>query len=92
MEAAVDFLCNLDYLLFLKRLGYLNQLAGLALLAGDVHVTNAVEFHQRIPVDAFGEDLEGFGLLEERRKQFRVVAVGHSQEHSAAVFLKFPDG
>ncbi len=91
VEASVDFLGNLHYLLFLKCLGYLNQLACLALLAGDVHVTHAVQLHERIPVDAFREHVKCLRLLEERRELLRVVAVWHAQEHTAAVFLEFPD-
>ncbi len=90
VEAPVDFLGNLHYLLFLKRLGDLNQLACLALLAGDVHVPDAVQLHECIPVDAFREHVKCLRLLEERRELLRVVAVWHAQEHSAAVPLKFP--
>ena len=90
MEAPVDFLGNLYYLLFLECFCNLNQFARFAILAGDVHITYAVELHQSIPMDVLCEHVKCLWLLKERCELLRVVAVRHAQKHSTAVSFKFP--
>ena len=90
METPVDFFGNLYYLLFLQCLRDLNQFACLALLTGYVHVADAVELHDSVPMYVLCENFKCLGLFEEGGKLLRVMAVGNAQKHSAAVSFKFP--
>ena len=90
VHAPFDLFRNLHDLLFLKSFCNLDQVAGFASLACQVHVTDIVKSHYPVPFEVLGEYFESLRLFEERSQFFRLVPVRHAQQKSVPVHCKTP--
>ena len=89
--AALDLLRNLDELLLLQGLGDLDQVGCTALQANVVHVARVAQIHDAVPLEVLGKDLEGLGLVDERRQDLGIRAVRHAQQQAAVIRNHVPD-
>ena len=88
--AAVYFLGNLHYLLFLQGFCYLDELAGAAAQEGFIYVSHRVQAHDDVPAEGFLEHLESLGLVHKGGYAAGVFAGWHLQEHTVMVGDKSP--
>ena len=83
--SAVDFLCNLDNLLFLQCFCNLDELAGTAVQEGFVHVAHRSQAHDDVPAKGFLENLIRARLVHKIGHLGRVLAGGKLQEQAVVV-------
>ena len=89
--AGLYFLGNLDYFLFLKSLGNLNQFAAVALAELMVDISGIVELGDDIPAQILGKHVESLGLGDIRHKTARIIVVRNPEQYSVVVSLNVPD-
>ena len=85
--AGIDVLGNLYNLLFLQGLAHLYQFGGVAVEACLIDGTHILQAHDDVPTDILGKDLEGLGLRFHFGQLGRVLAVGHTEQHTLLVLL-----
>ena len=92
MEPSIDLLGNLYDLLLLQCLTHLDELRGVTLQDGFVHIAGVREAHDDVPMGLLSKHLVGLGHINLLRQAGRIVPVGHPQEHTVVVGLQCPDG